>query len=126
MGRALLAWSGPERISRFLDEARLVPHTPRTLTDPASLRAALAKVREQGWSIVDGELEEGLISASAPVRDRTGRVVAALASSTSAGRQAPERLEAETVPLLLETAAAISTELGHSSEEPRVARDGFF
>jgi IclR family transcriptional regulator, pca regulon regulatory protein len=126
MGRVLLAWSGPERITRFLEEARLVRHTARTRTDPGDLRAALAQVREQGFAIVDGELEEGLISASAPVRDRTGQVAAALASSTSAGRSAPERLQSEVVPLLLEAAGAISVELGYGSRAPAAARDGSF
>lgn len=126
MGRVLLAWAGPARITRYLEEAPLRAHTPRTITDPAELRMALSEVREQGWSIVDGELEEGLLSASAPVRDRTGAVVAALASSTSAGRLAPERLREETVPLLLETATALSTELGWSPRTPPVVRDGFF
>ncbi|WP_432936830.1 IclR family transcriptional regulator domain-containing protein [Kribbella sp. CA-253562] len=113
MGRVLLAYAGPERISRFLEQADLRPRTPATVTDPARLRAVLAQVREQGWCIVDGELEEGLISASAPVRDRTGAVVAALATSTSAGRLVPDRLRTETVPLLLEAAAAVSAELGY-------------
>ncbi|MCE0761504.1 helix-turn-helix domain-containing protein [Pseudonocardia kujensis] len=126
MGRVLLAWAGPAAITRFLEQAPLHPHTPRTITDPTDLRMALAEVREQGWSIVDGELEEGLVSAAAPVRDRTGAVVAALASSTSAGRLAPERLREETVPLLVETATAISTELGWSPRTPPVVRDGFF
>jgi IclR family pca regulon transcriptional regulator len=126
MGRVLLAWAGPARITRFLEEAPLRRHTARTITDPAELRMALATVREQGWSIVDGELEEGLVSAAAPVRDQSGAVVAALASSTSAGRLAPERLREETVPVLLETAAAISTELGWSPRTPPVVRDGFF
>ncbi len=126
MGRVLLAWAGPERVSRFLEEGPLRPHTARTVTDPVELREALAVVREQGWSMVDGELEEGLLSVAAPVRDRSGAVVAALASSTSAGRLAPERLRTETVPLVLETAAAISGELGYRDASPRAVRDGFF
>jgi IclR family pca regulon transcriptional regulator len=126
MGRALLAWSGPERITRFLEEAPLPALTPHTITDPARLRAELARVREQGWAIVDGELEEGLISVSAPIRDRSGAVVAALASSTATGRRASQRLREETVPLLLEVAAAISAELGHTARTHPVVRDGFF
>ena len=62
---------------------------------------------------------------SGRVRAARIAVVAALASSTSAGRLAPGKLEAETVPLLLSTAAAISAELGHG-RRPEVARDGFF
>jgi IclR family pca regulon transcriptional regulator len=126
MGRVLLAWAGPERISAFLDETPLDIRTSRTVTDPAELRLALAQVREQGWSIVAGELEDGLLSASAPVRDRSGRVVAALASSTSTGRSDPATLAAEVVPMLVETAGAISAELGYDPRPARMARDGFF
>ncbi|HZZ47133.1 MAG TPA: IclR family transcriptional regulator C-terminal domain-containing protein [Pseudonocardia sp.] len=126
MGRALLAWAGPERITRFLEEATLPALTSHTVTDPAQLRAELARVREQGWAIVDGELEEGLISVSAPVRDRSGAVVAALASSSAAGRRASQRLREETVPMLLEAAASISRELGHTARTNPAVRDGFF
>jgi IclR family transcriptional regulator, pca regulon regulatory protein len=126
MGRVLLAWAGPEAVSRFLDEAELRARTPLTVTDPAELRQRLAQVRERGWSVVDGELEPGLLSAAVPVRDNTGRVVAALASSTSAGRLAPEKLVEETVPILLETAAAVSADLGHDARRIPPRRDGFY
>lgn len=126
MGRVLLAWAGPERITRFLEEADLRARTSSTVTDPARLRLVLAEVRDRGWAIVDGELEEGLISAAAPVRDRTGRVVAALASSTSAGRQAPEKLANETVPVLLDAARELAADLGHVEPLAAVRRDGFY
>ncbi|BBG00104.1 MULTISPECIES: IclR family transcriptional regulator domain-containing protein [Pseudonocardia] len=126
MGRVLLAWAGPETITRFLEEAEMRARTPATVTDPAELRQRLAQVREQGFSIVDGELEEGLVSAAVPVRDAGGRVVAALASSTSAGRLAPEKLVEQTVPILLETAAAISADLGYDATVLPPIRDGFY
>jgi IclR family pca regulon transcriptional regulator len=124
MGRVLLAWAGPERITRFLENIEPVARTAATVTDPAELRSTLAQVRERGWAIVDGELEEGLVSVAAPVRDRRDAVVAALASSTSAGRLAPDRLVRQTVPVLLDTAAAISADLGHQASEPPAAGGG--
>ncbi|MCF7549961.1 helix-turn-helix domain-containing protein [Pseudonocardia sp. WMMC193] len=126
MGRVLLAWSGPVAVTRFLEQAPLNALTRRTVTDPAQLRLVLSQVRGDGFSIVDGELEEGLLSAAAPVRDRTGRVVAALASSTSAGRLAPDRLRDETVPLLCEIADGLSAQLGYDPRTTSVPRDGFF
>jgi IclR family pca regulon transcriptional regulator len=130
MGRALLAWA-PQASVDDVVAAGLPPITPHTITDPDRFRAALRTVREQGWAIVAHELEEGLLSASAPVRDRSGAVVAALASSTSSGRSDPGRLEREVVPLLVETADRISADLGHrASARPRSVvlegRDGFF
>lgn len=126
MGRVLLAWAGPVAVTRFLEQAPLPALTRRTVTDPAALRLVLAQVREDGFAIVDGELEEGLVSAAAPVRDRTGQVVAALASSTSASRLAPDRLRDETVPRLREVADDLSAELGYDPRTVPVPRDGFF
>ena len=71
------------------------------------------------------------MSVSAPVRDRDGTVVAALASSTSTGRSTPSALEADVVPLLVDTADRISADLGHhrraGSRSLRAdAHEGFF
>ncbi|WP_214366100.1 IclR family transcriptional regulator C-terminal domain-containing protein [Pseudonocardia sp. H11422] len=132
MGRVLLAWAPPAEIDRVIAESGLRAYTERTVTDPAEFRRALHAVREQGWSIVAEELEAGLLSASAPVRDRSGTVVAALASSTSSGRSDTARLQEEVVPLLVRTAERISADLDHGgagrSPGPVVlnGRDGFF
>jgi IclR family transcriptional regulator, pca regulon regulatory protein len=131
MGRALLAWAPQPVVERVIAESGLRALTARTITDPERFRAALRTVREQGWSIVAEELEEGLLSASAPVRDGSGAVVAALASSTSSGRSDPERLAREVVPLLVQTAERISADLGHRAGTTRRSvvlegRDGFF
>ncbi len=111
MGRALLAWAPASVVDAAVDGRPLRAFTPHTVTDPAALRAELAKVREQGWSIVAEELEMGLLSASAPVRDRSGAVVAALASSTSVGRSSLGQLQRDVVPLLVETARGITADL---------------
>lgn len=129
MGRALLAWAPQPEIERVIGGG-LPAYTARTVTDPAEFRAALCAVRDQGWALVAEELEEGLLSVSAPVRDRSGAVVAALASSTSSGRSDPERLRTDVVPLLLRTAAQISADLGHrgttgASTIVANAHDGF-
>ena len=68
-------------------------------------------VREQGWALVDGELEQGLRSVAAPVHGRGGRVVAAVNVSTSAARGDATELVGEVLPLLLDTARAIDAEL---------------
>lgn len=123
MGRVLLAWAPPPLVGEIIAGSGLPAHTTRTVTDPGEFRAALRQVREQGWALVAEELEEGLVSVSAPVRDHTGAVVAALASSTSSGRSTPERLRQDVVPLLLDTAGRIADDLGH--HPPPHARDGF-
>ena len=111
LGRVLLAWEPAERVEQVINEYGLPRLTPYTVTDPAEFREILAVVREQGWSMVVNEREEGLISLSATVRDHHGQVVAAVASSTSTGRTTPEKMREEVLPELLEAAKRISTEL---------------
>lgn len=112
MGRVLLAWAPPGVIDDVFTRRPPRPITPQTTSDPTALRDVLHQVRTQGWSVVSEELELGLLSAAAPVRDRSGNVVAALASSTSTGRSSPDQLAATTVPLLVEVAGRISADLG--------------
>jgi DNA-binding IclR family transcriptional regulator len=50
----------------------------RTITDRAVLLKELEQVREQGFAIIDNELEEELLSLSRPVRDTSGVMVATI------------------------------------------------
>lgn len=111
MGRVLLAELSADELAARLAEASLPALTERTLTDAAALADEIARVRERGWALVDGELEPGLRSIAAPVRGRDGRVAAAINVSTSASRDPLERLIEHHLPLLLETARAIEAEL---------------
>lgn len=111
MGRVLLAQLADEQLEEELQSAEPAALTERTITDIGDLEAEIARVREQGWAIVDGELEVGLRSLAVPVRGRDGRAVAAINMSTPAGAGTVESLRAEQLPLLLQTAAAIEAEL---------------
>jgi IclR family pca regulon transcriptional regulator len=111
MGRVLLAGLRDAAADAALAASALPHLTDRTLTDRAALGDELARVREQGWSLVDGELEPGLRSIAAPLHARDGRVVAALNVSTSATRDSVEHVRDAYLPPLLRTAAAIDAEL---------------
>ncbi|GAA3228186.1 IclR family transcriptional regulator domain-containing protein [Actinocorallia longicatena] len=84
--------------------------------DPADARAEpdaapLAAVRRDGHSLVDHELEDGLRSLAVPVRDRSGRAVAALGVSCPTGRETPDQTLARLLGPLEETAAAVEADL---------------
>ena len=111
MGRVLLAGLRDAAADAALAASALPHLTDRTLTDRAALADELARVREQGWSLVDGEPEPGLRSIAAPLHARDGRVVAALNVSTSATRDSVEHVRDAYLPPLLRTAAAIDAEL---------------
>jgi len=77
MGKALLAYQPAEILESFLS-SELVALTPGTITDRTRLREELAQVRERGFSTSIEEYQVGLNGVGAPVRDRTGAVVAAV------------------------------------------------
>ncbi|MFT4229608.1 MAG: IclR family transcriptional regulator C-terminal domain-containing protein [Microbacterium sp.] len=110
MGRAIVGCGTAERREEFLRNVEPRRLTPHTITDVAQLRTALDDVRRRGWALVDQELEEGLRSVAAPVRDATGEVVAAVNLAAPIRRGIAE-VEGELVPLLLEAAAGIEQDL---------------
>ena len=113
MGRVLVA-DLPEAERRTLVEAdavapsRATPGPRRSVDDMLEL---LSGVRQTGYALVDQELEQGLRSIAAPLRDRNGRTIAAMNVSTTVSRVTKERLLGQFLPALLESAAAISAQL---------------
>ncbi len=85
--------------------------TPRTLTDPAALARDLARTAARGYSIDDGEHEEGVRCVGAPIRNRDGIVFASLSVSGPAHRVSPAR-DAEIARRVVAAAGEISRRLG--------------
>jgi IclR family transcriptional regulator, pca regulon regulatory protein len=110
MGRVLLASLPDAELAAFLADADLEPFTERTITDRARLRAAIETVRDEGWALVDQELEIGLRSIAAPLRAQ-GRTIAALNVAVAAARVPLEELREAMLPELLRTAQLISAAL---------------
>ena len=111
IGRALLAGLPDAAAEAVLDASDLRPLTDRTIADRAELLAELARVRQQGWAVVDGELEPGLRSIAVPLHGRDGTVIAAINVSSSSTRESTEHQIERYVPALLRTGAAIDAEL---------------
>jgi IclR family pca regulon transcriptional regulator len=78
MGRMLLAGLGEESFEQWLRALRPEGFTRFTVTDKDELRSAVNRVRVQGYSYVEQELQEGLCSLAVAVRDARGATVAAL------------------------------------------------
>jgi IclR family pca regulon transcriptional regulator len=111
VGRVILAHLPDEEIGTRLARTDLRPLTARTIVSPQQLAAELRRVRRQGYAIVDQELEEGLRSVAAPVRDRDGEVVAAVNIPVAAGRNSVESVRRDLLPHLLATVARIEADL---------------
>ena len=108
MGRTLLAELDEAALDGLLARHPPVARTARTITDIAGLKHELATVRRQGWCLVDQELEEGLVSLSAPIRDRAGRAIAAMNISGQAARTPARQMVRDFLPRLSSAARQIS------------------
>lgn len=111
MGRTLLAFLPPAEREAFLERVELRPLTDFTITTRARLRKALEEIAAQGWGFVDQELEEGLRSFAAPIRDASGAVTAAVNVSTPVRRGGVDETRERVVPPLLEAARRIEADL---------------
>lgn len=108
MGRVLLAALPPERARALIAAGERQKLTSRTLTDLDQLMAELDRVREQGYAIIDQELELGSRSIAVPIRDLSSQTVAACNVGVHAAHSTLERLREEFLPYLLETQAQLA------------------
>ncbi|WP_282793430.1 IclR family transcriptional regulator C-terminal domain-containing protein [Streptomyces sp. CC224B] len=111
MGRVLLAALPPAELAARIARSERRSLTAHTLTSPRTLTAAVGAAARDGYALVDQELQEGLRSLAVPLRDRDGRVVAALNVAVHAGRSAPQETLERVLPALRDTASRIEAEL---------------
>ncbi|MET9437336.1 IclR family transcriptional regulator [Streptomyces sp. NPDC006551] len=112
VGKMLLAALPEAELDARLADRELVSMTPNSITDPEALRTALAEIRTRGTATEHRESNPDVSCVAAPVRDTSGRVVAALSISVPVIRWSEER-EAELAELAAKGAADLSLRLGH-------------
>lgn len=111
MGRVLLSDLAPEDLDAHLPPHAFQSLTSHTITSRDALENELRRVCDRGWAIVDQELEEGLRSIAAPIRQRDGTIVAAINVSTTSTSHTLESIRENLLPPLQLAAERISTDL---------------
>jgi len=109
-GKLLLAELAEPELDAWLADHTLTAGTDDAIHDEATLRDELRRARHRGWAAIVDELEVGLTSLSAAVRDRDGALVGMLGVSGPTFRLGPRRRR-EVLVLVLEAAAAATTRL---------------
>jgi IclR family transcriptional regulator, pca regulon regulatory protein len=108
MGRVLLTALTDEEIRNLWQESGpLRAFTPRTLTSLEEIIAVVGEARNNGWVMVDQELEWGLRSVAVPLK-RSGRIVAALNAATANVGEDPAETRKRMLPAL--NSAALEAE----------------
>lgn len=122
LGKVLLAALDPVRLEEVLAEPGRSGLVPRWQPDRAEREAELREVRARGWALTDEQLTLGIRSVAVPLRDGSGRVIAALNVNAHAAETSVERLLDHHLPLLLQAAGEISADFARLETAPHVVR----
>lgn len=115
MGRILLAWRKPEQVLDLLHRNPPIQRTPESILDPLKFMETLPLVRERGWAEENGENVVGLRCLAAPVRNVSGRVVAAMGISGLSAEITDQAIPDLSMKLL-RAADELSRRLGYMQE----------
>lgn len=93
MGRVLLAHLPFEEAQSRIEKSDLTPRTSYSRTDTNDVMEQIKLVRNQGYALIDQEVEIGLRSLAVPIYDGRDTVIAALNVGVAAVQQNPEDLK---------------------------------
>lgn len=111
-GKVFLAAMSPRELDRYLETAPLKPLTAQTIIRTRDLREELKKILKNGYAIDNRELDDNIRCLSSPIRDESGRVVAALSFSGPTSRVKMVRLKTF-IKTVKDISAEISLKLGY-------------
>jgi IclR family KDG regulon transcriptional repressor len=114
LGKALIAWLPEEEIGRIVKDKKMVKFTENTIAGIKELKKELQIIREQGFSVDNQEHELGIRCVAVPVRNRTGKVVAAV-SITWPEIRSTEECKEKYKNLILKAGEQISGRLGYET-----------
>lgn len=117
-GKVSLAFMGEQDREGVIRDKGLARYTTNTITGKKALLAELKKIRDQGYSISNAEHDELIRAVACPVRDHTGKVIAALSVLDVVTRMKPERA-LQVVEPVKKTAAEISRQLGFVADSSK-------
>jgi len=111
MGRVLLAGLATPDLKAMISNLEMPKYTRNTITSKGVLLQEINKIKAQGWSINDQELEYGLRSIAVPIFNKAEEIIASINISTTAQSNSLESMEAMFLPELKLTARKISDDL---------------
>lgn len=109
LGRILFGCLDEAEIWRRLKSQRIKAYTPQSIIDLQALFDRIRADHDQGFSIVDEELELGLRALAVPVMDRTGQALGAINLSTHSTRTTRNEMRERYLPELNRIAQQVAS-----------------
>jgi len=111
IGRVLLADLHPRQLERYFQRADIERYTTMTITEPKKLRAEIEAAREKGYALVRGEVDEGVCGVAVPLRERSGRVIAAIGVGLASARTSEREIIGRILPRMRATVDSINRQM---------------
>ncbi len=106
-GRVLLAALPEDQLQAHLERIELKALTAKTIVSREMLARDIRRVREQGYSVIDEELEAGIRAVAVPIVSKEGHVAASLGVGAIASRVSIDELQTRFLPVLRDQSRAI-------------------
>ncbi|HUE43206.1 MAG TPA: IclR family transcriptional regulator C-terminal domain-containing protein [Candidatus Sulfotelmatobacter sp.] len=106
-GRVLLAALPEDQLQAHLERIELKAVTAKTIVSREVLARDIRRVREQGFSVIDEELEAGIRAIAVPIVSKQGHTAASLGVGALASRVSLDELQTRFLPVLRDQSRAI-------------------
>lgn len=93
VGKCLLSQYETKKINEYFSNRKMQKITKKTIIDKESLVREIEKVKNQGYAIDDEECEIGVRCIAAPIRNYSGKVIAAISTSGPVHRMSKAKIE---------------------------------
>ena len=113
LGKAMAAFRPEDEIIGWVRRNGLEGLTEATITDEDTFLRELGEIRSRGYAVDNGEFEASVRCVAAPIRDRTGSVIAAVSISGPDSRMPVPLIGSSMAMQVVETAQGISHALGY-------------
>ncbi|KDP86448.1 MULTISPECIES: IclR family transcriptional regulator domain-containing protein [Cupriavidus] len=106
-GVMMLASEPEDKVKAWLEDVVLTPYTPYTIMQQDRLLAEIRKAGAQGYALVEQQLQIGVRGVAVPLRDRHGKVIAALSVNMQIGEESAEQALERVLQVLQDTAISV-------------------
>ena len=112
----MAAFRPESEIREWIGEHGLKSYTQATITDEAAFFEELRRIRTRGYAVDRGEYEANVRCIAAPIRDRSGKVIAAISVSAPDSRVPSQLLDSPMAAQVVKAAIRVSQALGYSAQ----------
>lgn len=113
-GKAIMAHLPDERIGEIIDTHGLPERTKNTITSRDELTEELQQIREQGYSVDNQEIFEGMRAIGAPLLDQNNQILGAISVYGPVNRLDDDRFKDDIPQNVLQAANVIEVNLNYS------------